>query len=101
MALRRLSTFLTETGQAGYSIRQLTRPVLEQHVSWLHQHPAWQASTVRDSISAIAVFLRTLRDHDDWAPDLPRTAVIYSSDCLPRLVASAPTVWRSRAARPV
>lgn len=80
LALRRLSSFLTETGQAQYSIRQLTRPVLEQHVAWLRQDPSWQAATVRDSISAIAVFLRTLRDHEDWAPDLPRTAVIYGSD---------------------
>ncbi len=80
LALRRLSTFLTATGQAQYSIRQLTRPVLEQHIAWLHEQGTLASSTIRDSISAIAVFLRALRDHEDWAPDLPRTAVIYSSD---------------------
>jgi hypothetical protein len=33
-----------------------------------------------------AVFLRALRDHEDWAPELPRTATIYPSD-YPRTVA--------------
>ncbi|MBM0230484.1 tyrosine-type recombinase/integrase [Micromonospora sp. STR1_7] len=81
LALRRLSAFLTATGQAHYSIRQLTRPVLEQHIAWLHQQPQLGSSaTIRDSISALAVFLRALQDHEDWAPDLPRNAVIYASD---------------------
>lgn len=53
---------------------------MEQHVVWLHQCTELAACSIRDSISAIAVFLHTLRDHEDWAPDLPRTAVIYSSD---------------------
>jgi integrase len=80
MALRRLSAFLTATGQAQHSIRQLTRPVLEQHVASLHECDELASSTIRDHISAIAVFLRALQDHEDWAPDLPRNAVIYSSD---------------------
>ena len=81
LALRRLSAFLTATGQARYSIRQLTRPVLEQHIAWLHQQPQLGGSaTIRDSISALAVFLRALQDHEDWAPDLPRNAVIFASD---------------------
>jgi integrase len=80
MALRRLSTFLTETGQAQHSIRQLTRPLIEQYVASLHEQGELAASTIRDNISAIAVFLRALQDHEDWAPDLPRNAVIYSSD---------------------
>jgi integrase len=76
-----VSAFLTATGQARYSIRQLTRPVLEQHIAWLHEQPQLSSSaTIRDSVSALAVFLRTLQDHEDWAPDLPRNAVIYSSD---------------------
>ena len=79
IAVRRLATFLTATGQAQYSIRQLTRPVLEQHIAWLHGLQL-NSATVRDSISAVAVFLRTLQDHEDWAPDLPRNAVIYPSD---------------------
>lgn len=86
LALRRLSAFLTETGRARYSIRQLTRPVLEAHIAWLHQQPELGSSaTIRDSISALAVFLRALQDHEDWAPELPRNAVIYSSD-YPRMV---------------
>jgi len=80
LALRRLSTFLTSTGQAQYSIRQLTRPVLERHIASLHESGDLAASTIRDHISAVAVFLRGLQDHEDWAPDLPRNAVIYSSD---------------------
>ncbi|MFJ8582868.1 hypothetical protein [Micromonospora sp. NPDC093277] len=28
----------------------------------------------------MAVFLRALQDHEDWAPELPRNAVIYASD---------------------
>ena len=80
LALRRLSTFLTSTGQAQYSIRQLTRPVLEQHITSLHESGDLAASTIRYHISAVAVFLRALQDHEDWAPDLPRNAVIYSSD---------------------
>jgi integrase/DNA-binding transcriptional regulator YhcF (GntR family) len=80
LALRRLSTFLSSTGQAQYSIRRLTRPVIEQYVASLHEQVEIAASTIRDNISAIAVFLRALQDHEDWAPDLPRKAVIYSSD---------------------
>ena len=79
-ALRRLSEYLHWTGQAAHSIRQLTRPVLEGHLSWLRQQNHLGSATVRDSVSALAVFLRALRDHEDWAPELPRTAVIYSSD---------------------
>lgn len=79
-ALRRLSAFLTATGQAQHSIRQLTRPVLEQHVAWLHDETELARPSIRDSISAIAVFLRTLHEREDWAPDLPRNAVIYGSD---------------------
>jgi hypothetical protein len=77
MALRRLSAFLTATGQARYSIRQLTRPMLEQRIAWLYEQTQLGSSaTIRDSVSALAVFLRTLQDHEDWAPDLPRNAVI-------------------------
>lgn len=79
-ALTRLSTYLTETGQAQHSIRGLTRPVLEGHIAWLHTLGTLGASSIRDAVSVLAVFLRALQDHEDWAPDLPRSAVIYSSD---------------------
>jgi integrase len=59
--------------------RQLTRAALESHLAWLRTQPLASA-TIRDETSAIAVFLRALRDHEDWAPQLPRTATIYPSD---------------------
>ncbi|MEU8180853.1 hypothetical protein AB0B85_19695 [Micromonospora sp. NPDC049044] len=74
LALRRLSAFLTVTGQARYSIRQLTRPVLEQHIAWLHQQPQLGSSaTIRDSISALAVFLPALQDQRTGRPTCPET----------------------------
>jgi hypothetical protein len=78
-ALRRLSGHLATTGQAAYSVAQLTRAALESHLAWLRTQPLASA-TIRDETSAIAVFLRALRDHEDWAPQLSRTATIYPSD---------------------
>ncbi len=51
LALRRLSGFLTTIGQARYSIRQLTRPVLEQHIAWLHKQgtlASWRVGRTAD-----------------------------------------------------
>lgn len=79
-ALRRLSSFLHQGGLAAHSLRQLTRPVLEGYLAWLHEQQSMGQATIRDTVSTTAVFLQALRLHEDWAPDLPRTAVIYSSD---------------------
>jgi hypothetical protein len=35
----------------------------------------------KDRQDLLAVFVRALQDHEAWAPDLPRNAVIYSSEC--------------------
>ena len=78
-ALRRLAGHLAATGQAPHSVTQLNRAVLESHLTWLRTQPLAPA-TIRDEISSIAVFLRALREHADWAPTLPGTVVIYSSD---------------------
>lgn len=78
-ALSRMSGHLAATGQAPHSVAQLTRAALESHLAWLRTQPLAQP-TIRDETSAIAVFLRALRDHEDWAPELPRTATIYPSD---------------------
>lgn len=79
LALRRLSQHLSMTGQANESIAQLTRPVLESFLRVIH-HQKLSAASARDRVSVLAVFLRQLREHEDWAPSLPRTAVIYASD---------------------
>jgi integrase len=83
-ALRRLAARLAQTGQAAHSIKQFNRPVIESYLTWLRTQQL-ASSTIRDETSSIAVFLRALRDHEDWAPDLPRTAAIYSGD-YPRIV---------------
>ena len=78
-ALRRLAGFLAATGQAAHSVTQFDRSVIESYLAWLNTQ-SLAAPTIRDEVSAIAVFLRALREHEDWAPGLPRTAAIYGGD---------------------
>ena len=78
-AIRRTSGFLAATGQATHSVTQFDRSVIESYLAWLSTQPL-ASPTVRDEVSAIAVFIRALREHEDWAPTLPRTAAIYGGD---------------------
>jgi len=78
LALSRFSAFLAERHPRIADEAGITRPVLEDYLSWLLAQ-GYSASTRALSLSMLRVFSDACHRHG-WLPGLPHSAVIYAEE---------------------
>ena len=78
LALSRFSAFLAEKHPGVTDERGITRPVLEDYLSWLLAQ-GYSASTRAQSLSMLRVFSGACHRHG-WLPGLSHSAVIYAEE---------------------
>ena len=78
LALARFSAFLVERHPRIAGATGITRPVLEDYLSWLLTQ-GYSASTRALSLSMLRVFSDACHRHG-WLPALPASAVIYDEE---------------------
>ena len=81
-ALTRFSAFLTQTRDAGNTLGEIDRTLLERYLAWIAGQPGGH-SVKEDCVTAVGMFFAAIRQHG-WDDTLPTTAVFFPGDLPPR-----------------